>query len=119
MNDAGADEPRFLARASERGYVHTAALALPGEPEAISADEPTDERTRTRSRTCTRASRWRDANAQIEQAVTGFRERSGHIPPNVVSGVRAVLRASEQGRSEAAGVSAVAWASVRGCHLSD
>jgi hypothetical protein len=36
MSDA-----RFLARRSEDGYVNTPALALPGEPEAISADEQT------------------------------------------------------------------------------
>jgi predicted Zn-dependent protease len=32
-------ERRFLARRSEEGYVSTPALALPGEPEAISEDE--------------------------------------------------------------------------------
>ena len=32
----------------------------------------------------------------IREAVTSFRERSGHVSPGVVSGTRAVLRAADQ-----------------------
>lgn len=33
------DEPRYLARRSEQGYVDTPALALTGEPEAVDEEE--------------------------------------------------------------------------------
>jgi ElaB/YqjD/DUF883 family membrane-anchored ribosome-binding protein len=91
------DEVRLLARASERGYVHTAALALRNEPEAISESEQELLSKRVREAERKRArEEWKRANARIADAVNDFRERSGHVAPGVVSGTRAVLRAAEQ-----------------------
>ena len=87
--------PRLLHR--QLGYTSRIEKALPSEPEAISAAE--QERMSQRARDAERArtrDAWTDANRQINDAVSTFRERTGHVSPNVRSGVRAVLRASEQ-----------------------
>ena len=88
----GGDEPRFLgARLDYAAYPTMDALECvrAAEQEAISKQVREAERARA-------ADEWRTANAAITSAVKGFQERSGHVSPGVRSGVRAVLRASEQ-----------------------
>jgi hypothetical protein len=89
------DEPRLLHR--RLGYTARVDQALPMEPEAVSEDEQTrmtrQVREAERART---AAAWKTANAQITSAVNGFQEQTGELSTGVRSGVRAVLRASEQ-----------------------
>ena len=71
---------------------------MPYEPEAVSKhkQDAMSKRARDAERACARArDAWRDASAQITDAVTTFRARSGHVPPAVANGTRAVLRAAE------------------------
>jgi hypothetical protein len=92
-----ADRPRLLHRRSEHGYTHVVHEALPGEPEAVSAAEQAAMSRRAREAQRARARQeWERADAQIHDAVNGFRQRAGHVPRGAESGVRAVLRASEQ-----------------------
>jgi hypothetical protein len=88
------DRPRYLARAS--GYTHDSVRAIDplecvteAEQRELTRRAHEDERTRIKSA-------WKTADAEIQAAVRGFRDRTGHVPKHVQSGVRAVLRASEQ-----------------------
>ena len=88
---ASADEPRFLG--PQLGYARYPTV----DPvECVTAAKQESQSRAAREAERTRARReWERADAQIHDAVNGFRQRTGHVPRGAESGVRAVLRASE------------------------
>jgi len=85
------DEPRFLG--SKLGYARYPTVdpvECVAEAEQAAQSRAAREAQRARARDA-----WRDASAQITDAVATFRQRSGRVPPGVASGTRVVLRAAE------------------------
>jgi len=87
-----ADEPRFLG--PQLGYARYPTV----DPvECVSEAEQAAQSRAAREAERARARRdWERADGEIQQAVNGSRERTGHVTRGVQPGVRAVLRASEQ-----------------------
>lgn len=89
--------PRLLARHSEHGYTANAWLAMPEEPEAVSAGDQqalTDlARRRERER---RLDAYREARHAIDAALSGLLSAIGGTPSHgLAQGVRAVQRSAE------------------------
>jgi hypothetical protein len=87
-----AEEPRPLAKASQRGYTSALQLALHAEPEAISREEQQRQTLEARRRWAAEQGRaWETARQHIFDAVEGFR-RDGHPDGQLLNDVKAIER---------------------------
>jgi hypothetical protein len=86
------DRPRLLHARSELGYTDRTQSALPGEPEAVSAEEQQRQTLQARrGEEQRRADAWKAAHGQIDGALQRF-EQEAHPDPRTVSDTRAIRR---------------------------
>jgi hypothetical protein len=90
------DEPRLLARRAELGYVSHPQGALPGEPEAISAEEQRRQTLMARRRAAVELRRaWESVRCEVVAAITSFKV-SARTDRQVLDGLRTVERALDR-----------------------
>jgi hypothetical protein len=94
-DEAASEQPRFLHRDVAQAYTTNPVLAVPREPEALTANEQAELTRRVHVEAAgRRRAAWTAASAQIAQALDEFAGR-GYADRRIASGLRAVRRAAE------------------------